>query len=87
MTDTDVKERGPLSKVWPGISLLLCYFHLRGILKEAWIIDGDDEPNRDESAKRLLRMKNVVGYEKDDAMGKLLVQVKSETTPGLIYTT
>lgn len=28
MTDTDVKERRPLSKVWPGISLLLCYFHL-----------------------------------------------------------
>src|SRR6266487_369856 len=28
MTDTDVKERGPLSRVWPGIFLLLCYFHL-----------------------------------------------------------
>lgn len=28
MTDTDVKERGPLSKVWPGIILLLCYFHI-----------------------------------------------------------
>lgn len=28
MTDTDVKERKPLSKVWPGIILLLCYFHI-----------------------------------------------------------
>jgi len=74
MTDTDVKERGPLSRVWPGISLLLCYFHLsqcwkndihkrlgrggdnatiqqrqilkaylRSVLKEVWSIDGDEQ--------------------------------------------
>ncbi|CAG8751225.1 12655_t:CDS:2, partial [Cetraspora pellucida] len=28
MTDTDIKERKSLSKVWPGIILLLCYFHI-----------------------------------------------------------
>lgn len=28
MTDTDVKERGPLSRVWPGIFLLICHLHL-----------------------------------------------------------
>ncbi|CAG8732973.1 13971_t:CDS:2, partial [Cetraspora pellucida] len=28
MTDADIKERKPLTKVWPGIILLLCYFHI-----------------------------------------------------------
>ncbi|RIB14383.1 hypothetical protein C2G38_2040242 [Gigaspora rosea] len=28
MTDTDVKEQKSLSMVWPGITLLLCYFHI-----------------------------------------------------------
>ncbi|CAG8784299.1 2044_t:CDS:2 [Cetraspora pellucida] len=28
ITDTDVKERKALSKVWPRIILLLCYFHI-----------------------------------------------------------
>ena len=29
MTDTDYKERGALAAVWPGIRLLICYFHVR----------------------------------------------------------
>lgn len=29
ITDTDIKERGALLRVWPGIILLLCKFHLR----------------------------------------------------------
>jgi len=29
ITDTDYKERGALTTVWPGIRLLLCYFHIR----------------------------------------------------------
>ncbi|CAG8752447.1 16312_t:CDS:2 [Racocetra persica] len=28
MTDTDVKERKPLAKIWPEIILLLCFFHI-----------------------------------------------------------
>ncbi|CAG8817506.1 3764_t:CDS:1, partial [Gigaspora rosea] len=28
MTDTDIKERKPLLKLWPEIILLLCYFHI-----------------------------------------------------------
>ncbi|CAG8846576.1 10682_t:CDS:2, partial [Racocetra persica] len=28
MTDADVKKRKSLSKVWPGIILLLCFFHI-----------------------------------------------------------
>ena len=29
ITDTDYKERGALTRVWSGIRLLLCYFHIR----------------------------------------------------------
>lgn len=29
MTDTDPKERGALLRIWPGIILLLCRFHIR----------------------------------------------------------
>ncbi|CAG8829439.1 14995_t:CDS:1, partial [Gigaspora rosea] len=28
MTDADFKEQKSLAKVWPGIILLLCYFHI-----------------------------------------------------------
>src|SRR5262249_40147580 len=40
-----------------------------------------------ESAKRLLRMKKVIGYERESETGKLYVRVESETTPGLVYVT
>lgn len=29
MTDTDTKERGAMTSVWPGMILLLCHFHVR----------------------------------------------------------
>ncbi|CAG8461329.1 5758_t:CDS:2, partial [Scutellospora calospora] len=222
MTDTDVKERKSLLKVWPNITLLLCYFHisqcwknemnkqlgrgggndtilqrqtlktyLRNVLKEAWTIDGNENiaakllgisfeklpttnnhleglneylknnqisrfqrnnrllradvlytvlvneiiPNilslrnlvknleqekaerrkefniikqldhkvlqqeffkvaylapslkRDESAKKLLQTKKVIKYEIEQITGKIFVQVESETTPHLVYTT
>jgi hypothetical protein len=91
MTDADVKERGPLSRVWPGIFLLLCYFHLgqcwknemnkrlgrggedsavlqrqtlraylRSVLKEAWTTDGTEDIVRQFISRKKESLKNLV---------------------------
>ncbi|CAG8796821.1 7308_t:CDS:2, partial [Racocetra persica] len=81
MTDADVKERKPLLKVWPGIILLLCYFHIsqcckneinkqlgRGggnVLEEARSMDSSEEVVRDyikekqESLKEIYKLENM----------------------------
>lgn len=57
ITDTDTKERGALSKVWPSIWLLLCKFHVR----QCWT----------NKRKSLLKLGNTPNYAKQQVHSRL----------------
>jgi hypothetical protein len=58
MTDTDVKERGPLSRVWPGIFLLLCYFHL----SQCWRNEMNKQLDRGGDDSAILQRQTLRAY-------------------------
>lgn len=59
ITDTDTKERGALSAVWPLVWLLLCKFHVR----QCWT----------NKRKVVLKMGKTVNYPKQQVQARLRV--------------
>ncbi|KIP05535.1 hypothetical protein PHLGIDRAFT_119764 [Phlebiopsis gigantea 11061_1 CR5-6] len=62
ITDTDVKERGALIRVWDSIILLLCRFHVRQCWtnKRNSVLGKESTPERDHVEKRLQNLEYTI---------------------------